>query len=61
MGTLFIACPTTGNILSTGMSMDKASFESSTLVNNSVGPCPHCGATHTWSKENAMLGKDPGE
>ena len=55
MGDVTIKCPKTGQSLSTGISMDKGSFESSTLSNNSVGPCPHCGAMHTWSKADATV------
>lgn len=51
---VMIRCPETGKPLSTGLSMDAGSFESSTLENDSV-ECPHCGKTHTWSKEDAFL------
>ena len=54
MGTLLINCPVTGKPLSTGIGIDKASFESSNFSNNSVG-CPHCGGMHTWSKGDAWV------
>ena len=53
-----IRCPKTDKPLSTGMGMDQASFDSSTLSNNTVGPCPHCQGMHTWSKGEAFLAED---
>lgn len=55
---ILITCPNTGRPLSTGMVMDRRSFASSVLLNNSVGPCPHCGQIHSWSKEQAYLEGD---
>ena len=54
MTRVMIKCPATGEPVSTGMSMDKASLESSTLSMNSVS-CPHCQQMHTWNKEDAYL------
>ena len=56
MGTVMIKCPKTGNALSTGMGMDQASFDSSNFTDNTVGPCPHCQGSHTWSKKDAWVG-----
>ncbi len=53
MGMVMITCPTTKKPLPTGIAMDKASFNSSTLTNNSVS-CPHCGKMHVWSKKDAF-------
>ncbi len=39
----------------TGISMDRASFETATLQNNTVGLCPECGADHVWSKEDVPV------
>lgn len=55
MGQVVIDCPDTGKPLSTGMSMPKETFESSSFDNNSVGPCPHCKKMHTWSKADARV------
>lgn len=55
MGQVLIKCPKTGKPLPTGFAMDQVSFDSSTLTNNTVGPCPHCGENHTWSKSDAWL------
>jgi len=58
MGQVMIKCPVTGKPLPTGFNMPKASFASATLTNNSVGPCPHCGQMHTWSKADAWVEGD---
>lgn len=54
---VMIACPQTGESISTGMAMDEESFESAALSQKSV-QCPECGQIHTWDKEDAFLG-DP--
>ena len=53
-GMVIITCPVTRRPVPTGIAMDAVSFQSSTLMNNSVS-CPHCGGMHTWSKHNAYL------
>lgn len=55
MGTVMIKCPKTDEPLSTGISMPQASFDSSGFENNTVGPCPHCGDAHAWSKGDAYV------
>lgn len=55
MGMVMIKCPTTGKAIPTQIGMDKQSFQSSTLVNNTIGPCPACGQFHTWSKKDAWV------
>ena len=52
MGSISITCPTTGEPVSTGMTMEPESFYRSVLTGNSV-KCPHCGVTHIWSKADA--------
>ena len=54
VGAISIRCPTTGKPVSTGMSMEPASFYRSVLTGNSV-KCPHCGTTHIWSKSEAIF------
>lgn len=49
-----IECPETGKPVSTGMAMDKKSFQSSVLKNNTL-KCPKCGKKHTWDKKDAFL------
>jgi endogenous inhibitor of DNA gyrase (YacG/DUF329 family) len=52
---IMIRCPKTNKPMYTGMTMPQQAFDSSTLEDNTVGPCPHCGGQHTWSKEDAFL------
>jgi endogenous inhibitor of DNA gyrase (YacG/DUF329 family) len=58
MGMIVIVCPNTGKPVNTGIAMPRAAFESSAFENNSVGPCPHCGQTHVWSKKDALVSDD---
>ena len=46
---LMIRCPKTGKPLSTG---SEASLEAA--VSGVVGPCPHCGDDHPWSKKDVI-------
>jgi endogenous inhibitor of DNA gyrase (YacG/DUF329 family) len=52
VGSISITCPTTGEPVRTGMTMERESFYRSVLTGNSV-KCPHCGVTHIWSKADA--------
>jgi hypothetical protein len=54
MGQVMIECVNTGKPLSTGIEMDKDSFENAGLSENWVD-CPHCGDSHNWSKSDAWL------
>jgi hypothetical protein len=54
MPRVMIKCPNTNKLVSTGFFMDKSSFDSSVLTNNSI-LCPACGKKHTWSKSEAVL------
>jgi len=58
MASVMIKCPNTGEAVSTGIAMDQAAFESSTLQENALGGCPACGGTHVWNKEDAFLADD---
>ena len=52
MGSISITCPTTGELVSPGMTMERESVYRSVLTGNSV-KCPHCAVTHIWSKADA--------
>ncbi len=54
MAKILIICPKTKKPTDTGMEMDKQSFDSATLSNNSLN-CPDCGETHVWDKVDAHL------
>jgi len=54
VGSISITCPTTGKPVSTGMTLEPESFYRSVLTGNSV-KCPHCGHTHIWTKDEAII------
>jgi hypothetical protein len=54
MAIVVITCPVTGKEADTGFVMDKVSFESSALSQNSF-ICPHCKKSRTWDKKDARL------
>lgn len=59
MARVMIQCPRTGRAVFTGIAMNAASFESSTLLRNTLR-CPACGEDHTWDKKDAHLeGQEP--
>jgi hypothetical protein len=49
-----IDCPATDVPIQTGLTMDEQTFETAELDGNTV-PCPACGSTHKWSKDDARL------
>jgi endogenous inhibitor of DNA gyrase (YacG/DUF329 family) len=53
MAMLMIKCPATGKPTPTGVAMDKKSFETSVLTNNTT-TCPHCKGAHMWSKKDVL-------
>lgn len=57
MPMLEILCPQTHLATPTGIAMDKASFNSSTLKDNKT-VCSHCGKTHNWNKEDVITFKE---
>ena len=54
MAEIVIKCPKTRKLVSTGMSMDKESFETAKLEGNTMR-CPACRDYHIWSKNDAVL------
>jgi predicted RNA-binding Zn-ribbon protein involved in translation (DUF1610 family) len=52
---IMIRCPKTNKPLYRGMTMSQEVFEASTLETKTIGPCPHCGEQHMWSKKDAFL------
>lgn len=54
MARVLIKCPTTGEMVPTGTEMDRESFESAKMEQNSV-QCTACGEMHSWDKEDAVL------
>jgi hypothetical protein len=54
VGDIIIACPRTRKRVDTGMSMPIETFKAAALTDNNV-VCPHCGESHFWSKEDAVV------
>jgi hypothetical protein len=54
MAAIKIKCPKTGRPISTGMEMDRGTFEATAMVGNDVA-CPHCRERHRWDKKDAYL------
>jgi hypothetical protein len=54
MAQVEIRCPSTGEMVPTGMDMDPATFESVLMTDNSL-QCPACGEMHIWGTEEAQL------
>ncbi|SFH06756.1 hypothetical protein SAMN04488020_106120 [Palleronia marisminoris] len=54
MDDVLIKCPVTGKPVKTGIVAEREGFEESVLEESTV-PCPHCGQTHTWDKQDAWL------
>jgi hypothetical protein len=53
-----IKCPSTGLSVSTGLSMDAASFAQLPAIVSRVR-CPHCRIEHEWLPANAWLDRAP--
>jgi hypothetical protein len=51
---ILINCPSTGKPILTGLAANKATFVD-TMIQRHQTLCPHCGATHVWSKKDAHL------
>ena len=59
MASLMIACPNTGQAISTGIETDEYSLRQIADVPSRTR-CPTCGLVHTWWKREAWLA-DPAE
>ena len=56
METIYMLCPTTRQLVNTGIQMTAEAFQTWTYTGAGM-PCPHCGETHVWSKQDARLGR----
>ena len=54
MARIKIKCPTSGKSVDTGMSMDQSTFDTASMIGNSLN-CPECNTNHTWKKSEAFL------
>ncbi len=56
MAMVLIRCPVTNLPVTTGLFMDRTSFESATLQEDDRRlKCPECREIHVWRKEEAYL------
>jgi hypothetical protein len=56
MAMVLIRCPVTNLPVSTGLFMDRPTFESATIQDDEKRlKCPLCGEIHVWQKEEAYL------
>jgi endogenous inhibitor of DNA gyrase (YacG/DUF329 family) len=54
MSLVLIKCPETGRVVSTGIEMERATFDALPNVGAPM-KCPACASTHVWSKKDAWL------
>lgn len=55
VSVVMVRCPNTGHELSTGVEMDKATFQQLCDIRSQM-KCPICGLDHIWSTREAWLG-----
>lgn len=56
MPALYIACPRTELLISTGISMEASAFEHAlTIFRFSELQCPYCREVHKWDKPDVVL------
>lgn len=60
MGIVMINCPKTGRAISTGMEMDRSSFNRSPVFFSRTF-CPICRTTHEWFAKNAWIREEHGD
>ena len=59
MAILVIRCPATDQDVSTGIAIDRDSFE---VLSRQIGGramCPHCATDHDWTKDDAWIVETP--
>jgi hypothetical protein len=59
MGVVVINCVASGKVVSTGIEIERATFEALPDIRAQLR-CPACGGLHLWSKSDAWL-SDEGE
>ena len=59
MGVVVINCAASGTVVSTGIEIERATFEALPDIRAQLR-CPACGGLHLWSKSDAWL-SDEGE
>jgi hypothetical protein len=59
MADIVIKCPSTGETVATGLTMEPAEFEKADDIGMHTFQCPACDETHTWNKRDAFLRESP--
>jgi hypothetical protein len=59
MPQLMFTCPRKQRPVPTNRTMSPAAFATAAPASNDLGPCPHCGETHTWTMADAYFAGDP--
>lgn len=59
MAHLMIACPVTRRSVPTNKSVRPEALATADLGTNTVGPCPYCGGSHTWTTRDAYPAGTP--
>ncbi|MCO6049376.1 hypothetical protein NGM99_06185 [Mesorhizobium sp. RP14(2022)] len=54
MADICIKCPSTGETVATGQTIEPENFETTDLGMQTF-QCPACDETHTWNKRDAFL------
>ena len=58
MGTVMVACPLTGKLISTGIETDADVLRHLPKIETAVH-CPECGEKHFWTRDDAVLLEAP--
>ncbi len=58
MPQLMITCPRKHRPLPTNHMLKAEDFAAADLGDNRIGPCPHCGEAHAWTKADAYFAGD---
>jgi hypothetical protein len=54
--SLLVRCPSTSKLTDTGRTIEQALWPEAKMVRQKF-TCAHCGAVHTWTKEDVVLGR----
>jgi len=59
MPLLMITCPRKQESLPTNRILRAEDFAAADLGPDAIGPCPHCGGRHAWTKADTYFAGDP--
>ena len=54
--TLLVRCPSTAKLIDTGRTVEEKSWPTTKMKRQKL-TCTHCGAVHSWTKEDVVLGR----